>query len=258
LKYFLIFLYSLSIFATPKNVEVIFLSPAKPKKPSTTNLFFTSLISKKIAFSMDNCQPMEGGCFHPQLGFVEDKEDHDKKKEEQQRNVKLKTINSLDTNMIDCKEGNYFDIFCGKAKPVAKQEAVDLEIWIDTSSSLRNFDWDGDPSHCSRRSFVERLQKNCSLEVKVFDTSIKQMGDLSSLCVTYGLNDQKRFIRWIEDSNAERLIIVTDIDEASTMVRDYLFKIGGKLYGADYGDFDGEKLVNYVTTLETSCQKKKK
>ncbi|EQC46919.1 hypothetical protein M900_2545 [Bacteriovorax sp. Seq25_V] len=201
---------------------------------------------------------MEGGCFHPQLGFVEDEKDFKKKAEEKKIDVKLKTINSLDTNMIDCKEGNFFDIFCGKAKPITKREDVDMEIWIDTSSSLRNFDWDGDPMHCKRRSFVERLRNSCALEVKVFDTSIKQMGDLSSLCVTYGLNDQKRFIRWIEESTVDRLIIVTDIDEASTMVRDYLFKIGGKLHGADYGDFDGERLVNYVSTLETSCQKKKK
>lgn len=236
------------IYAAPEKVDIYFLSAIKKQ-----TLLFNELESKNLVVDMSDCIETEAGCFHPQLGLVKEAA-RDKTKDEP---APYKTINAMETNLIDCKKGNYFDIYCGKSKPIEINKAIDYEVWIDTSSSLRQFDWDDDPARCVRRSFIERFQAKCNLEIKVFDTSLKQMGDLSSLCVNHGLNDQNRMINWIENSNAAHLIIVTDIDEASTKVRDYLFKIGANLHGADYGDMNGDKILNEISKYESTCQKKK-
>ena len=62
---------------------------------------------------------------------------------------------------------------------------------------------------------------------------------------------------WIDRSEAKKLIIITDIDEASMELRDYLFKIGAEIKGADLGDFDGEKLLNHVEKISKNCSKPK-
>lgn len=250
MKIFITLVFSFCIFARPQNIDVIFLSPTKAVKET----FFNTALKVMSVAQNSKCIPMADGCFHPQLGFIEDEQEA---KDKQAPPVELKTFNALETNLIDCKEGNFFDIFCGKATALEVNKKVNYEVWIDTSSSLRNFDWNEDPGRCARRSFVERLSKNCDLEIKTFDTSIKQMGSLDGLCVTYGLNDQDRMIKWIEASVAKHLIIVTDIDEASTKVRDYLFNAGAKLHGADYGDYNGEKLLEFSQSFESACQKKK-
>jgi len=243
--------------ALPKRVDIIFLAAKKTADLKELTKDQYPIVLRAIAQKEDNCVPMGDGCFHPQLGFIEGKSGKALEDQKDQKDVKVKTINSMDTNMIDCKEGNYWDIFCGKAK-AQKHGPVDYEVWIDTSSSLRNVDWSKDSTHCFRRSFIERLKSKCSIEVQTFDTSIKQMGGLSNLCINYGLNDQKRLMQWIDESKAKHLILVTDIDEGTLKFRDYLDSIGANLYGADTGDFTGESLLNHVQKLSSTCQKPKK
>ncbi|OIQ15665.1 MAG: hypothetical protein BM556_17050 [Bacteriovorax sp. MedPE-SWde] len=244
--------------ALPKKVDIIFLSASKTADLKILTNEKYPIVFRSIAMNKDNCVPMGDGCFHPQLGFIEGKSEKSLEDQKDEKKAKkLKTINSMDTNMIDCKEGNYWDIFCGKAKPES-HGPVDFEVWIDTSSSLRNVDWSKDNTNCYRRSFVERLKNKCSIEVQTFDTSKKQMGGLPGLCINYGLNDQKRLMNWIDESNAKHLILVTDIDEGTLQFREYLMRIGANLYGADTGDFDGDKLLNHVETLSKTCQNRKK
>lgn len=259
MRFTLTLLFSLTVFALPKRVEVVFLAPEKEAVTTEVLEEFKTKNFRKLAQADVKCVPMGDGCFHPQLGYMEGDSAKGIVDQEsgKQKEVKIKTINSMDTDMIDCKKGNYFDIFCGKAKK-EKHGPVDYEIWIDTSSSLRRVDWSKEQSHCSRRTFIEKLRRSCDLEIQTFDTSIKQMGSLSNLCLTYGLNDQKRLIKWIDDSSAKHLIIVTDIDESSIELRNYLESIGAVIHGADYGDFTGKKLIEYADTFAKSCQKKKK
>lgn len=252
MKFILVFIYSFSIFALPKSIDIIFLSASKKQ-----SLFFNTSKLTSIASNEEiECVETEDGCFNPQFGIVRPNKNGSDKKIEDLK-VEVKTINSLETNLIDCKEGNYFDIFCGKAKPNEVNVNVDYEVWVDTSASLRNVDWNADPSFCSRRSFVERLKKSCGLEIKTFDTSIKGNADPSALCLTYGLNDTNRLIKWIEGSEAKKLIIITDIDEANTQLRDYIFKIGANIHGADYGDVDNKSILDLVSKFDSACQKKK-
>ena len=260
IKTILIFIYVTKVYATPVTIDVIFLSEEKKETSYHILDSFNKKIFMSTAEGKSKCVPMGDGCFHPQLGYVEGKTGVGivEQQSEIQKDVKLKTINSLDTNMIDCKKGNYFDIFCGKAKK-EKHGPEDYEIWIDTSASVRRVDWSKDKSHCARRTFIENLQRKCNINVHTFDTSIKQMGGLENLCLTYGLNDQNRMIQWIKDSNAKHLIVITDIDEASIKLRNFLNSIGANIHGADYGDFSGSKLISsYVDKLTKSCQSKKK
>lgn len=244
-------------YALPKQVDIIFLAAKKTAhlKELTKDQF--PIVLRALAQNDEKCLPMGDGCFHPQLGYIEGKSGKSPEDTAPKKDIKLKTINALETNMVDCKDGNYWDIFCGKAK-ADKPAKVDYEVWVDTSSSLRNVDWSKDSTHCYRRSFIERLKQGCSIEVQTFDTSIKQLGGLSNLCLNYGLNDQKRLMEWIENSNAKHLILITDIDEGTLQFRDFLDRIGANLYGADAGDFTGESLLNHVQTLTKACQKSKK
>ena len=202
---------------------------------------------------------MGDGCFHPQLGFVEENPGAKVIPEGDQSSVldkdkTLKTINSAESDMVDCKEEKFFDIFCGKAGK-RKRGPVDLEVWIDTSSSMRNVDFSLEKDECFRKSFVERLKMSCAIDVATFDTSIKSLGGLKNLCLNYGLNDQDRLIDWIKRSEAKKLIILTDIDEASMKLKDFLFRIGANIKGADLGDFDGDMLLKYTSKISKNCKK---
>ncbi len=242
-------------FALPKSVEVIFLSSTKEK--STNKI----IKNKNLIAAKENCVPMGDGCFHPQYGLLDPKEGQkikplidDSKPVLKGTDTELKTFNAIESDMVDCKKDFFFDIFCGKAKPIQKGPK-DLEVWIDTSSSMRRVDFSKEENHCYRRSFIERLKNSCEVSVATFDTSIKSLGGLNNLCINYGLNDQERIMDWIQRSNAKKLIIVTDIDEATLELRDYLFKIGAKIHGADMGDFDGHRLLNYISKLSKKCKK---
>ncbi len=258
IRVFLItFILNFSTLAIPKEVEVIFLSATKQKS--------TDVILKqyKKTAGKDDCVPMGDGCFHPQYGLMDPKKGqklkpliNNEKPVLQGKDPNLKTFNAIESDMVDCKKDFFFDIFCGKAKAMKKGPS-DLEVWIDTSSSMRRVDFSAEADQCYRRSFADRLKQSCDVDIATFDTSIKSLGSMNNLCVNYGLNDQKRIIDWIQRSNAKKLIVVTDIDEATREMRDYLFKIGAKVHGADLGDFDGKRLLAYISKISRSCKKPK-
>lgn len=247
-----IFLFSSAAFATPEHVELIFLS--EPKTSSFLQKPWTFLGRYVEANWKDNCVPTGDGCFHPQLGYVSG--DGPKPVHKEQAVQPPKTFNSSDIDLVDCREGEYFDIFCGKAK---KEEVIksDVEIWIDTSASLRKMDFSTDPSRCVRRSFVEGIQKECGhskVYVQTYDTSIKKMGSLEGLCQHYGSNDVSRLIKWIKASNAKYLMIVTDIDELSSELRDFLDSIGAVYHGGDVKDITVKDLDSYIGIVKKHCK----
>mgnify|MGYP003639357156 CR=1 FL=1 len=245
-------LMSCSVWATPKKVEIVFLS--EPKATSLISPLWIPLIQTAQADWDKDCVPTGDGCFHPQLGYVE--KEGIKKPKADETAKPLKTFNSSDVNLVDCREGEYFDIFCGKAK---KEEIVsnDVEIWIDTSASLRKMDFSTDPARCLRRSFVEKIQKQCNssgVVVQTYDTSIKTMGSLEGLCQNYGSNDVARLIKWIKASTAKYLIIVTDLDELSRELRDYLDSIDAIYHGGDLKSYTSKDLEGFVDVVKKHCK----
>ena len=248
-------------FATPQKIEMIFLSPLKVSMIlEQLDKMNTTKMSKKIAQAdMEHCVPMGDGCFHPQYGYMEKRpEKKPDAKEIAERNeekaVELKNFNALETNMINCDKNNYFDIFCGKER--ASAPPAEIEIWFDVSSSLKTVDYNKDPDHCARRTFVEKVQLTCKskVNISVYNTSIKQSGENSSVCMSYGTNDQARLLRWMKDSKAKHLLIVTDIDEMSAEMRSFLESNGAKMTGDGVKAFTANDLIDYAGEFTKMCR----
>lgn len=243
--------------ATPQKIEMIFLSPAKVSMIlEQLDKLETMKFSKHIAQAdMDNCVPMGDGCFHPQYGYIEKAQP---KKEDpkvlEEKKLELKNFNAVETSMINCDPNNYFDIFCGKERPNAAP--AEIEVWFDISSSLKTVDYNKDPDQCARRSFIEKVQLTCKskVNVSVYNTSIKQAGESSSVCLSYGTNDQSRLLRWMKDSKARHLLIVTDIDEMSVEMRSFLENSGAKMTGDGVKAFTANDLIDYAKEFTKMCR----
>ncbi len=202
----------------------------------------------------DNCMPMGDGCFHPQYGYMEKKSVTSPTllKEE---DIKLKTFNAVEANMINCDKENYFDIFCGKEKNTISNS--EIEIWFDISSSLRAVDYSKDDSFCNRRSFMTKVMDDCKnkVNISVYNTALKQVGDHSSVCMSYGTNDEKKLLQWMKDSQAKLLIIITDIDEMSRAMRDFLEENGAKFIGDGVKPFTSTDLIDYAKDISKQCSR---
>ncbi len=245
-------------YATPKKIEMIFLSPSKTSALLETidHLNFYYEIKKVAqAENLEGCQPMGDGCFHPQLGYIE-KMPEVKAKPNLigDEELKLKTINAIETNLINCEKGNYFDIYCGKSK--GYNAVFDTEVWFDTSSSLKTVDYNRDPNNCKRREFLELVAKGCKgkVDFSIYNTSKKQLGEYSSACLAYGTNDEKRLLTWMKDSTSNRLLIITDIDEMSQEMQEFLSVNGAKTIGDGVKAFTADDLVKYATEFIKGCK----
>lgn len=177
-------------------------------------------------------------CFHPQYGIV--KEGKEKEvKGIASPDVEYKHMNLDDVDELKCNKGTFFDFYCGKSKKEKKKQ-VRLEVWVDTSSSMRRVDYSKDGNYCERRYAISALKSSCSsgLELYGFDTGKRQVMDSSIFCRNVGLNDGKRLVRWMKESDAKHLVIVTDVDEFNGPFREYLESVSAKVIGI------GTKLVN--------------
>lgn len=248
--------------AAPQKIEMIFLSPQKislllqqiDKMNSIEAMGLTAQAKE------ESCVPMGDGCFHPQYGYMEKKPTNGvantpvlplPKDEE----LQLKTFNAVENSMINCDKANYFDIFCGKAKAAAKP--AEVEIWFDISSSLRTVDYNKDGNFCNRRTFMTKVMDGCKdkVRISVYNTSLKEVGDHSSVCMAYGTNDASKLLQWMRDSSAKTLLIVTDIDEVSREMRDFLEERGAKIIGDGVKPFSSTDLIDYANDFVKTCKK---
>jgi hypothetical protein len=253
---FFLFVFSFNTFATPLKIEMIFLSPQKIAqllKTIDNQSNFDKLYGKftQADDEFKNCMPMGDGCFDPQRGYIEKKAPVIALPKDPE--LQLKSFNALETNFINCDKGNYFDIFCGKTKPNGKP--AEVEIWFDISSSLRTVDYNKDPDFCNRRLFMSKVMDSCKSKVRVsvYNTSLKEMGDHSSVCLAYGTNDEARLIQWIKSSEAKTLLIVTDIDEMSLPMKEFISENGVKLIGDGVKPFNSTDLIDYAKDFSKTC-----
>lgn len=266
---FVLLLVGFNSWAAPQKMEMIFLSPQKVAQlmelldhyadKSKPNRFMEKLAASDADSA--NCVPMGDGCFHPQFGYMDKKPGATSgekpvnvpaPKEEQ---LQVKTFNATETSMINCDKDNYFDIFCGKTKPNAKR--ADVEIWFDISSSLREVDYNKDPNYCNRRTFMTKIMDDCkeNVSVSIYNTSLKEVGDYSSVCMAYGTNDAAKLLQWMKASTAKKLLIVTDIDEVSKEMREFLEERGAKIIGDGVKPFSSTDLVEYAKDFSKTCKK---
>lgn len=256
---FLLALISFSVLAAPGSIEVWFLSNAKVSEVQKL-LDRPQYVYQKKTAELE-CQEMGDFCFDPQYGlYKKDDADAEVKDEETQIEKKsapsIPAAKSIDRELIDCDPKNYFDMFCGKARKEAKF-APKLDLWIDTSSSMKEFDFIDSSGGCHRKSLVKRLDEGCGFNQKVnvmmFDTSIKQAGTMDSLCNNQGLNDYKKLMDWIERSDAKKLVIITDIYEFHKDFSDYIESKHGKFRG-DKDPLKASDLVKLADELEKTCR----
>lgn len=257
IRLILFLLISASALGAPKEIEVWFLSNTKAallqellNRPQYVYRSHTAELQ---------CQEVGDFCFDPQHGLY-------KKNDATFESVETKVVEkagpsipaakSLERDLISCDPNNYFDIFCGKSK---KQTSTDfkLDLWIDTSSSMREFDFQDKAGECFRKSFMKVVDNTCGFNEKVnvmmFDTSIKQAGSIDQLCNNQGLNDYKRLMDWIERSDAKKLVVVTDIYELHREFSDYIESKNGKLRG-DKDPLTGKQMLELADELAKSCK----
>ena len=257
--------FSVNAFATPQKIEMIFLSPQKismllelieKQKNDTLILGLTAEADQELK----NCQPMGDGCFDPQLGYIEKKPTAGSKSApvviQKDPELQLKTFNAVETSLVSCDKGNYFDIYCGKERPQGKDS--EIEVWFDISSSIRSVDYNKDPDQCNRRSFMTKVIESCKDKVRVstYNTSLKEVSDLSGVCLSYGTNDEPKLIRWMKESKAKHLLLVTDIDEMSREMKDFLDIQGAKLIGDGVNPFTSSNLLEYAKDFAKVCHSK--
>ncbi len=244
--------------ATPRKIEMIFLSPQKVSMIiELLDKYDVMKRSVNLAQNdMENCVPMGEGCFHPQYGYIEKQVETPKNDPSvlEDKKFELKTFNAIETSLINCDKNNYFDIFCGKTS--ADAPPSEIEIWFDISSSLRTVDYNKDADQCARRTFMEKVMAACKskVNVSVYNTSIKQIGDHSTACMAYGTNNQSKLLSWMKDSKARQLLLVTDIDEMSVEMRDFLESNGAKMTGDGVKAFTSKDLIEYASEFSKLCK----
>lgn len=277
--------------AAPDQLEVIFLSshrsasilPYLNKK--TKGIYLSSLIAQNdvvgyeeeyvIDFSDTEgiedaapmrkfkCVSMGDGCFNPQEGYLDEipgaikatkSNKKEKPKKEKENPFEMSTFNSDDIALVECQEGRYFDIFCGKESSRAVKKA-NLEIWIDTSASMKNVDYSSGESYCERRFFASKIKKDCrdGVAFSVFDTARSSLGSYDNLCDYVGSNDGKRIVSWIEANSAKHLVLITDVDEYHGAFREYLERTNATIRGIGTTQILAKDLSKYTDKLSKSC-----
>jgi len=146
--------------------------------------------------------------------------------------------------------------FVGKEKASKISKPVDVEVWFDISSSLKSVDYNKDVGYCSRRTFATHVMEGCKERVRfsVYNTALKEAGELSSVCDSYGTNDEARLLQWMKDSQAKTLLIVTDIDEMSAPMRAFLDEKGAKMIGDGVKPFTALDLESYAKEFSKMCR----
>jgi hypothetical protein len=252
----LIFFLLQSLWATPKSFEVWFISNQKAKQ--VLKLLEERSKTLVVAQADLSCVPMGEFCFDPQVGMY--------KKESNQFNFdvdpsvpdedlpQIPSARSIDRNLLVCESGAYFDIFCGQAQKVAERK-ISFDLWIDTSSSMREMDPPRDGVGCYREQMMKKLHETCPFGEKVhvmqFDIQLRP-GSMGSLCVNQGLNDVKKMIQWIEENSSERLVIITDLYEYHEELAQFAQKNKGSFRG-EKGDLSASDLLSMADQLAKSC-----
>lgn len=263
---FLFFALTSQCFAEAGQIRVYFLSRPDAKKTSlypveATPRFTFSEVAQADPVNPEDfeCEPFGDGCFHPQLGYIEDQKKVMKAIERKQAEVDVKTINAEEVNLINCDKDFYFDMYCGRASKVNKAQAKPsaFELWVDVSSSMRQVDFSEDAAYCERRRLVAKLKDGCTgkVDVSTFNTSKKSLGSLESTCLNHGTNDGGRIVQWLKDTDAKQVVIITDVDEYTGEFREYLDLVNAEVIGMGVKPIFAVDLFSYFDELKGFCPK---
>ncbi len=248
-----------SAFAEPKKLEVWFLSVDKVS-------FIESILPKTKYSKLTaqyQCQKVGDYCFDPQIGLY---------KKEKDKIVEARDYSELDTKEVFKEEGEYkegeydpctnpgqFNIFCKKRlKKAVKKSSKKLELWVDISSTMKQVDPTDYQTACIRERFLKRVNGACPLNEKmkvyIFDENRKELGNFDRVCLNSGLNRVDRLMRDIKASEAESLIIITDIYEAKAEFIDFVEQVaGGSVKGIDKPLY-AKNILDDVSRIQKMCK----
>lgn len=218
----LLLLVSTNCWSLPQRFEVWFLSV---DKVSWLDRYEQLRPSTQVAQRSRQCQPMGEYCFDPQIGLYKKNSLSDELEMvkpslvDSHNNYQFMPVHAgQQRDMINCDETQLFDIFCGEQQKKMKQGKSPLEIWVDVSSTMKQVDFDGFENECKRERFLRDLNSTCPLNEKMkvyyFDEFRKEAGSFDRVCLSSGLNNMKRLLQDLNRSQAESVIIITDIFEA--------------------------------------------
>lgn len=251
----LLFLFSQALWATPDELEVWFVTP--PASTLRLDLLRPTL-SRTHLVAAASCEQVGDFCLDAKTGALLPRlsppvEEPEAIEIPYQPLPQLPTASSLDRNLVNCEQTNAFDIFCGKAKPEATaQKLSELEIWMDISSSMRSVDG---TEECYRKKFLQGLFALCEKskpKIQGFDVEIREIG-IAESCTNRGLNDAKKMMKWIEESKAKKLIVITDVYEFQSEFAAFLSEKNAKIKG-DSGHFPAVQLLDHLTALAKWCE----
>jgi len=206
------------------------------------------------------CRPInETQCFHPQFGVISLEDGKKMDFEDEQVTKTTDSIKLSESDIIHCKETNHFDMFCGKEAKLKRKNAS-LQVWIDTSSSMRSYDYKQKDNSCYRKSFMTLLRSRCKktkFDLSGFAGSIKALANDNYLCQSEGINNQDKLISWMEASIAKNLIVITDASQLTLKMTTYLESRGAKIRGMKSKDtIFANKLKDLVPQAAAFCRSK--
>lgn len=253
-----------SAWAKPASFEVWFLSIDKAAVFNEFSPFKTPK-SVSIAQAGLQCQPMGEYCFDPQIGLYK-KENGIKAidstvdqavVDDANKYEYMKAGDSVNQNLINCDEENGFNLFCGKSIKGSGATNINLEVWIDVSTTMKQVDFSGFDKKCTRELFLERLNQTCPMNQKMkvyyFNEVRKEAGSFDRACISNGLNNMKRILADIKLSSRKNIVIVTDIFEANQEFISELESMGGVTRGLDSPIYAKDLLTN-LTRIRKMCK----
>src|SRR5665647_1794614 len=165
LRWMLLAFMTTNALAAPQLIEVWFLSNSKVAELNKL-LDRSHYVYRKPTAALE-CQEMGDFCFDPQFGLYKKEDGTDASAESMEASgTSIPVAKSVERDLINCDPKNYFDIFCGKAKAETKSISS-LDVWIDTSGSMHEFDFPDKDGGCHRKSFMKKLDQSCGFNQKV-------------------------------------------------------------------------------------------
>ncbi len=253
---------SINLWATPKKVEVWFLSVDRAA-------FLDQILPKtkfsKLTARQLQCQQMGDYCFDPQIGLYKKDEKTDAVTDQPLDYSELDKAESYDFvkgykkgQFETCDNNGHFDIYCGKTKAKKIVEDIKLELWVDVSSTMKQVDFKSYDQPCRRENFLRTINSTCPLNEKmkvyIFDENKKELGNFDRVCMNAGLNRVDRIIRDIKTSDADHLVIITDIYEASAKFVDFIEALpGGSTKGIDK-PFYAKNMKAEIARMQSICK----
>lgn len=233
-----------SVWAKPARFEVWFLSI---DKAAVFHEYSPAMKSQHVSVAQGSpqCQPMGEYCFDPQIGLYKkqngvkaiDSTVDQAILDKSEKYEFMEPGDSVNRNLINCDKSHGFDIFCGKSKAGAQNSNVNLEVWIDVSSTMKQVDFSGFDKKCTRELFLERLNQTCPMNQKMkvyyFNEARKEAGSFDRACLSNGLNNMKRILDDVKISSRKNIVIVTDIFEANQEFISNIEALGGIVKGLD-------------------------